>query len=228
MEILLYSKNESGSLFFKKNIKMAGHSCCCVSTLAEMIRMIRGKNPDIVFTDTRDINLFGFDVEAHLKAMEATFSYYDLNEYYFTKKQIPKIEAFLSIIEKYTTFVEIQKYKKKSTIVTEIEKKTKKYTEIELAKKNFLHEKKLQNHHSLIVQHFFQNLNINISSTELIKLLWNNMKVKNPKILNESEEHLNTLYSYISQVKKFLFANNMEVEISRTGKGFYTCTIKDN
>ena len=99
MEIVLYSKNESGSLFFKKNIEKAGHGCSCVYTLAEMIRTIRGKNPDIVFTDTRDINLFGFDVEAHLEAMEATFAYYDLNEYYFTKKQVPKFRIFCQLLK---------------------------------------------------------------------------------------------------------------------------------
>lgn len=227
MEIVLYSKNESGSLFFKKNIEKSGHGCSCVYTLAEMIRTIRGKNPDIVFTDTRDINLFGFDVEAHLEVMEATFAYYDLNEYYFTKKQVPKIQDFLPIIEKYTTFVEIQKYKLKNTIITEMEKKTKKFNEIELSKKTFLREKKLQNHHILLLQYFFQNLNINLSSNELMKLLWNKKKNKKQENSNEGQEHLNTFYSYISQIKQFLLKNDMEVEIFRTSKGFYSCSIKD-
>ena len=217
MEILLYSKNLPGSLFFQKIMEKSGHNCSCAYSLAEMIRFIRGKNPEIVFTDTRNINLFGFDVEAHLQVMEATFAYYDLNEYYFTKKQVPRVESFLPIIEKYTLFVEIQDFK------SEIDTNQKKEKKIEKAA--FLREKKLQNHHILLLQHFFQNLNINISSNELLNLLWNKEAAKNQESLTEREEHQSTLYSYISQIKKFLLKNNMEIEISRTGKGFYSLIV---
>ena len=217
MEILLYSKNLPGSLFFKKIVEKSGHNCSCAYSLAEMIRFIRGKNPEIVFTDTRNINLFGFDVEAHLEVMEATFAYYDLNEYYLTKKQVPRVEPFLPIIEKYTLFVEIQGFKSENS--------TNQEKEIKIEKSAFLREKKLQNHHIILLQHFFQNLNINISSNELTNLLWSKKKVNNQENLSEREEHQSTLYSYISQIKRFLLKHNMEVEISRTGKGFYSLVI---
>ena len=52
-------------------------------------------------------------------------------------------------------------------------------------------------------------------------------KSKKQEISNEGQEHLNTFYSYISQIKQFLLKNDMEVEIFRTSKGFYSCSIKD-
>ena len=210
MEIVFFSKNKLASLFLKKCIKKIGHNCTCAYTLSEMIRFIRQKNPEIVFADTRLINLYGFDVDAHLKVMSAQFVYYDFYKDYFSGKLIPKTDVFLSIIEKYTLFVEIQNYK--------IQNKS---------NQSFvLPQKKLQHHHIILLQHFFQNPNIKISSKNLLNLFWAK-KSQNETSTIESENHLSTLYSYVSQVKKFLVENEIEIDIFRSGKGFYTCYVAE-
>jgi len=210
MEIVFFSKNKLASLFLKKSIKKIGHNCSCAYTLSEMIRYIRQKNPEIVFSDTRLINLYGFDVDAHLKVMKAQFAYYDLYKDYFSGKPMPESDVFLPIIEKYTLFLEIQNYKNQNKSEQTL----------------ILHRKKLQHHHVILLQHFFQNPNIKIPSNNLINLFWSK-KFQNRIDTIESENHLNTLYSYVSQVKKFLMDSEMEIDISRSGKGFYTCYIEE-
>ena len=79
---------------------------------------------------------------------------------------------------------------------------------------------------NILLQHFFQNPNIKIPSNNLINLFWSK-KFQNRIDTIESENHLNTLYSYVSQVKKFLMDSEMEIDISRSGKGFYTCYIEE-
>ena len=210
MEIVFFSKNEQASLFLKKSIKKVGHNCSCANSLSSMIRLLREKAPDIVFSDTRDINLYGFDVDNHLEVMGAKFLYYDLYRDANTQKVLPKSEIFLSIVEKYYLFVEIQHYK--NTKSSE--------------KSLILRKNKLQNHHILLLQHFFQHPNEKIESKRLIEIFWNKTKGITLEI-GECEEHQNTLYSYISQIKKFISNVSFDLDIFRSGKGFYTCCIED-
>lgn len=206
MEVVLYSKNIPASLFLTKCIKSKGHNCSCAYTLGEMIRLIRAKDPEIVFSDTREINLFGFDVDKHLVEMEATFAYYDLYADLKRPKELPRKDIYSSVLKKYLLFVEIQHYKPSKPSL----------------KNQVLKENKLQHHHIVLLQYFFKNPNENISAKKLIKLLWKEESISKLEIL---EEHQSTLYSYISQIKKFIKKTELEVDIQRSGKGCYCLNI---
>lgn len=211
MEIVFFSKNRQASLFLEKSITKIGHNCTCAYSLSEMIRMIRNKTPELVLSDTRLINLFGFDVDAHLKTFGATFIYYDLYTDFKNQKPIPMAEIFSDIFENYNLFVEIQNYNPSQNYETKL----------------LLTKYKLQNHHILLLQCFFQNPNTNISSQELMALFWteSNFPAKVNQFDSGVIDHQSTLYSYVSQVKRFINDRNMESEILRSGKGFYSLVI---
>jgi DNA-binding response OmpR family regulator len=202
MEVVFYSKNVQASLFLKKNIKKLGYGCSCAYSLAEMIRLIREKTPKFVFVDSRQINLFGFDVRKHLIEMKATFDYYDLNLDFAENREIP-YKVFRSLIENYVLYVEIQNYKSKEKVTKSL----------------VLRKKKLQHHHIILLQQFFQRPNEDISSKTLLNLFWKNTNSNSD--FSSSEDHISTLYSYISQVKRFIKTIKMESDILRSGKGMY-------
>ena len=98
MEIVLYTKNQQVNLFFKKCVEKAGHNYSCAHSLAEVVRLIRGRDPDIVFSDSREICLNGFNLVNHLKYCEANFFYIDLGTFIFGENdEIPEqlyVDAF--------------------------------------------------------------------------------------------------------------------------------------
>ena len=101
MEVILFSKNVPGSLYFKMLMGEINQNCTCVFSLAELLRTIRQIDPQMVFTDTRQINLYGFNTRQHLKEYNARFEYYDLYSEYYSGLEIPYPEIFSSLVEKY-------------------------------------------------------------------------------------------------------------------------------
>lgn len=235
MEIVLYTKNQQVNLFFKKCVEKAGHNYSCAHTLAEVIRLIRGKAPDFVFSDTREICFNGFNLVNHLKFNEANFIYIDLGTFILGEcDEIPEqpiFDAFYlpegktekavtseikEIIKKYEFFVKILQYNTAENPPENIsENQNDKQGDKEPI---FLNQQKLQHHHILVLQYFFKNPDEKISSQKLMEKLWGKSKSENTK----KEEHQSTLYSYISQIKKIIENLDIGLNIQRSGKGFYT------
>ena len=206
MEVILFSKNVPGSLYFKMLMGEINQNCTCVFSLAELLRTIRQIDPQMVFTDTRQINLYGFNTRQHLKEYNARFEYYDLYSEYYSGLEIPYPEIFSSLVEKYELFVEIQEYNF-----------SKEETNINI--KNCFKKYKFQQHHIKILQLFFNAPNVSHPSEKLLEVLWEH---SSSSITQNSSEHLSTLYSYISQINKILKNASMNCSISRSGKGFYS------
>lgn len=230
MEIVLYTKNQHVNLFFKKCVEKAGHNYSCAHTLAEVIRLIRGKSPEIVFSDTREICFNGFNLVNHLKYCEANFFYIDLDTFilgetdeipdqpfydafYIPEGKSPKslTSEIKEIIAKYQFFVKILRYNTSENPNEKVDKKP-----------IFLKQQKVQYHHILVLHYFFQNPDKKISSEKLIEKLWGKSESENPR----KDKHQSTLYSYISQVKKIMENLDIGLSIQRIEKGFYTFSFE--